>query len=224
MFEFFPVELQSGFPTFVTAIYTLMWGVLLSSLIAITHRKTFTGFTYPDEFFQSMILATLVATAVMMSIGDSLARGLGIFGALAIIRFRTRIDHPKNLLFLFASLALGIPLGVYGFSIAISSTFMFCLVAWMLYFLVEKRNRRERFSLVVSVDSMDLARYVEELIGPLCIKFQLVGQSKTKENTWQIEWQVVREAGVPAGFLQEISEQQGILQVKWTKSGNLARV
>jgi len=225
MLEFFPVELQSGFPTFITAIYTLMWGLVLASLIAITHKKTYTGFVYPDQFFISMILATLVSTAVMMSIGDSLARGLGIFGALAIIRFRTRIEEPKNLLFLFSTLALGIALGVYGFSIAISSTFMFCLVAWLLHFFVERRNQKERFALVVTMETMELATQIEQIIKPLSLKIRLVNQQKGKEATWQLEWQVVRVAGEAAtSFLQQMSEVEGVLQVKWSKSGNLVRV
>ncbi len=225
MLEFFPVELQSGFPTFITAIYTLMWGLVLSSLIAITHKNTYVGFTYPDQFFISMILATLVSTAVMMSIGDSLARGLGIFGALAIIRFRTRIDQPKNLLFLFASLALGIALGVYGFSIAISSTLAFCVVAWLLYFLVERRNNKERFSLIVALETIELSDRVEAIIRPISLKFQLVSQQKTRDNTWQFEWQVVQVAGKSGStFLNDLSQIQGVLQVKWSKSGNLARV
>jgi len=225
MFDLFPVELISGVPTFLTAVYTLMWGVVLSSLIAITHRKTHTGFTYPDQFFQSMILATLVATAVMMSIGDSLARGLGIFGALAIIRFRTRIDQPKNLLFLFAALALGISLGVYGFSIAISSTLVFCLTAWLLYFLVEKNNRKEKFSLVIGLANNNTKDQLENYIASESLKYQLVGQQKGKDATWQMEWQVIRVAGSETTtFLEKLSHMEGVLNVKWSKSGTLARI
>lgn len=225
MLEFFPVELQSGFPTFITAIYTLLWGLVLSSLIAVTHKKTYTGLVYPDHFFVSMILATLVSTAVMMSIGDSLARGLGIFGALAIIRFRTRIEEPKNLLFLFSALALGIALGVYGFSIAISSTFTFCVVAWLLYFFVERSNRKERFSLVVTMESLEGHLLVEQIIAPASLKIHMVSQQKGKDNNWQVEWQVIRVAGLEsAALLQQLSDTGGVLQVKWSKSGTLARI
>lgn len=225
MFDFFPVELKSGFPTFLTAIYTLMWGLVLSSLIAITHKKTFTGFNYPDKFFQAMILATIVATAVMMSIGDSLARGLGIFGALAIIRFRTRIDEPKNLLFLFATLALGIALGVYGFSIAISSTIMFCITAWVLYWLVELRNLKEKLVLTVNMESDQQVSIVESFLKSYSLKYQLVSQEKRKDGFWQMEWQILVEAGISkSSILESLSGREGITQVGWSKSGNLVRV
>lgn len=225
MFDFFPVELKSGFPTFLTALYTLSWGLVLSSMVAITHKKTFTGFEYPDRFFQAMILSTIVATAVMMSIGDSLARGLGIFGALAIIRFRTRIDEPKNLLFLFATLALGIALGVYGFSIAFSSTIMFCATAWLLYWLVELRNLKEKLVLTVYMESAQDTQLVEDFLKSYSLKHHLVAQEKRKDGNWQMEWEVLVEAGhSKAGILENLSGRESISQVKWSKTGNLVRV
>ncbi len=225
MFDFFPVELKSGFPTFLTAVYTLMWGLVLSSLVAITHKKTFTGFEYPDRFFQSMILATIVATAVMMSIGDSLARGLGIFGALAIIRFRTRIDEPKNLLFLFATLALGIALGVYGFSIAISSTIMFCTTAWILYWFVELRNLKEKLTLTIFMESENQVKTVEDFLKTDTLKYQLVAQEKRKTGLWEMEWQILVATGYPkSNILEALSGKDGIAQVKWSKEEPLVRV
>jgi uncharacterized membrane protein YhiD involved in acid resistance len=111
-----------------------VWAFLLSSIIAIVHRLTFTGDQYPKNFFQSLILGAIVTTMVMMAIGDSLARGLGVFGAMAIIRFRTRIDDPRDVLFLFAALSTGLAIGVYGFTISFAGTVMFSVVAFILHF------------------------------------------------------------------------------------------
>jgi uncharacterized membrane protein YhiD involved in acid resistance len=68
----------------------------------------------------------------MQAIGDSVARGLGMLGALAIIRFRTNLDNPINMTFMFASLAVGISCGVFGFTIAFVGTFVFCSAAFIL--------------------------------------------------------------------------------------------
>jgi uncharacterized membrane protein YhiD involved in acid resistance len=70
----------------------------------------------------------------MQAIGDSLARGLGMLGALAIIRFRTNLKDPRDIIFMFAGLAVGIACGVYGYTIAIVGTLGFCAVAVILYF------------------------------------------------------------------------------------------
>ncbi len=79
-------------------------------------------------------MISIVAATVMQAIGDSLARGLGMLGALSIIRFRTVLDDPRNITFMFASLAAGIACGVFGFSIALTGTLVFCLSAIIFKF------------------------------------------------------------------------------------------
>ena len=134
MFELFPDQPVNDYPTLINVVYSLIWAFALSSLIAITHRVTYTGPEYPKHLFQSLALGSIVAAMVMMAIGDSLARGLGAFGALAMIRFRTRIQDPRNILFIFASLSSGLAVGVYGFTIAFAGTILFCGMALVLYF------------------------------------------------------------------------------------------
>lgn len=112
----------------------MIWAFVLSSLIAITHKVTFTGHQYPKHFFQALALGSIVSAMVMMAVGDSLARGLGAFGALAVIRFRTRIQDSRNILFIFASLSVGLAIGVYGYTIAFVGTLMFCSMALILHF------------------------------------------------------------------------------------------
>jgi hypothetical protein len=134
MFELFPDQPVYEYPELINITYSFVWAFLLSSLIAITHKLTFTGDYYPKNFFQSLILGSVVTTLVMMAIGDSLARGLGVFGAMAIIRFRTRIDDPRDVLFLFAALSTGLAIGVYGFTISFVGSILFCVVATVLHF------------------------------------------------------------------------------------------
>ena len=134
MFELFPDQPVYDYPTLINVGYSLVWAFALSSLIAITHRITYTGPEYPKHLFQSLALGSIVAAMVMMAIGDSLARGLGAFGALAMIRFRTRIQDPRNILFIFASLSSGLAVGVYGFTIAFAGTILFCGMALVLHF------------------------------------------------------------------------------------------
>ena len=134
MFELFPDQPVYDYPTLINVGYSLIWAFALSSLIAITHRITYSGPEYPKHLFQSLALGSIVAAMVMMAIGDSLARGLGAFGALAMIRFRTRIQDPRNILFIFASLSSGLAVGVYGFTIAFAGTILFCGMALVLHY------------------------------------------------------------------------------------------
>lgn len=107
---------------------------VLSSLIALTYQKTYRGIESPRYFIQSLILISIPVAMVMQAIGDSLARGLGMLGALAIIRFRTTLRNPRNMIFMFTSIAVGIATGVYGIAIAIIGTLSFCLIVLIIHF------------------------------------------------------------------------------------------
>jgi len=134
MFDFSTIQYNSENPTLVSILFTVICSFVLSSLIAFTYERTSRNVAQPTNYIQALILISIVAAMVMQAIGDSLARGLGMLGALAIIRFRTTIRNPRNMVFMFASIATGIACGVFGFVIAFAGTIMFCLVAVLLRF------------------------------------------------------------------------------------------
>ena len=66
MFELFPDQPVYEYPTFINVLYSLIWAFVLSSIIAITHKFTYTGPQYPRNFFQAIALGSIVAAMVMM--------------------------------------------------------------------------------------------------------------------------------------------------------------
>lgn len=116
----------------VLIVFSALLSFLLASLIVFTYEKTSQEVAPPHHFIQSMILMAIVTSTIMQSIGDSMARGFGIFGALAILRFRTNLISTRNISFIFASMAVGIACGVYSFVNAIIGTLAFCVVAFLL--------------------------------------------------------------------------------------------
>lgn len=134
MFEFLLTHHNTENPTAISILITVLCTFFLSSLVTLTYEYTTRGTHKPFQFLQSMVLISIVAAMVMQAIGDSLARGLGMLGALAIIRFRTKLDNPRNMAFMFAALAIGIACGVFGFTIAFIGTAGFCTAAFILHF------------------------------------------------------------------------------------------
>lgn len=189
MFELFPNHPVYEYPELINISYSLVWAFLLAAIIAITHKLTFTGEHYPKNFFQALMLGAIVTAMVMMAVGDSLARGLGVFGAMAIIRFRTRIDDPRNVLFLFAALSSGLAVGVYGYTISFTGTLIFCAGAFILYY-----SPFRSFSLT-SVVSFTLENTEElpaaiKLIEKNCADFKAVGISYGEEKRTRYQYAV----------------------------------
>ena len=79
------------------------------------------------------MLLAMIVTLVMLAIGDSMARAFGLFGALALIRFRTPIKDSRDTVFLFLAVAIGIVVGVQNAALAITGTAITLLTALYLW-------------------------------------------------------------------------------------------
>jgi len=111
----------------------ILMSFILSSALAAVYRRTYQGLSYSRSFVHTQVLGAIVACIMIMAIGNNLARGLGILGTLAIIRFRTPIRDPRDIIFLFACLAIGIASGAAVFMVAIIGTLCFCIAALYLH-------------------------------------------------------------------------------------------
>ena len=123
-----------------------------------------------------LIMFAIVTTTIMQSIGDSLARSFGIFGALAIIRFRSRISNPRDVGFVFATMAVGIACGVHSFINGIVGTVLFCLVVIILRFtpFSQKQSLVGTLRFDVPEDSNDTVA-VQALVKQYSRTFSLKG-------------------------------------------------
>ena len=115
------------------SLLSFLLAFVLSSIIALTYERTYQGLSYSRGLVQSMILGSFVSCLLMIAIGDNIARGIGIVGSLAIIRFRTNLRDPRDLIFLFASLGIGVAAGVQSYATAVIGTFMYCTIVFILY-------------------------------------------------------------------------------------------
>ncbi len=84
---------------------------LLGLFIFIIYKKTFTGVMYSDSFALTLVGLSLVTTLVIMAVTSNVVLSLGMVGALSIVRFRTAIKEPMEIVFLFWALATGIVIG-----------------------------------------------------------------------------------------------------------------
>ena len=180
-------------PTLVSITYSICLSFVLSSMVAITYQKTFQGLSYSRNYIQAIILASIVATIAMQAIGDNLARGLGMMGALAIVRFRSSLKDPKDMIFVFMSLAVGISCGVYSFSIATIGTLGFAVFAFIIGKLpFSKESHFDgllRFNL--GDDNEDKSE-LENLLQSSCQNFVLVtlrevGQGARLDYAYQVK-------------------------------------
>lgn len=105
--------------TIERVLTALLLDFAISLLIFYIYRKTFKGIVYTREFNVGLVLTGLVVTLVVLPISSNIALSLGMVGALSIVRFRTAIKDPKDIVFTFWAIATGIICGAGVYMIAI---------------------------------------------------------------------------------------------------------
>jgi uncharacterized membrane protein YhiD involved in acid resistance len=94
----------------------------LSMMLAYVYRQTHRGLSYSVSFVHTMIIMGVTVTIIMMVIGSNIARAFTLVGALSIIRFRTAIKDPRDVAFIFMTMAVGMSCGTGFFGMAIVFT------------------------------------------------------------------------------------------------------
>jgi uncharacterized membrane protein YhiD involved in acid resistance len=125
-------ERQDWLMTFASATVRLTLAALLSALLAFRPRRRSRSFKRNPFVAQTQILLAVVASALMMIVGDSTARAFGIFAAASLVRFRTNIKDPKEITVLLLSLAIGLSTGVGRWELGLVFTFFVLLLLWGL--------------------------------------------------------------------------------------------
>jgi uncharacterized membrane protein YhiD involved in acid resistance len=122
-------------------IVRLLLATLLAAILAFRPRKAYPLLKRNLYVAQTQILLAVVASALMMIVGDNAARAFGIFAAVSLVRFRTNIRDPKEITVLLISLSLGLATGVGRWDLAL----VVCLFVLPLLWLLEARESEQVF-------------------------------------------------------------------------------
>ena len=84
---------------------------LLGLFIFFIYKVTYQGVMYNRQFGISLVALSMIATLILIAVTSNVVLSLGMVGALSIVRFRTAIKDPLDIVFLFWAIGVGIVLG-----------------------------------------------------------------------------------------------------------------
>lgn len=225
MFESLTKETLYEYPSFKVALFSILLSFVLSTVIAVTYYLTNRKLNFSRSFFQAMVLSSLVTCMVIMAVGNNIAAGFGIIGAIAIIRFRIRIQDPRNIIFIFATLSVGIAAGVYGYSIALSGTFVFCIVAGLLHYSRYGGAILNReFALAVTVSREIPEEVFSKLLVTFCERYRFIGISSTKLGSRHRYFLVLKNEKTKEEFYSQLEKIEGLSNILLERNDNLDRL
>lgn len=179
--------------------------LLVGLFIFMIYKKTLTGVLYSDGFALTLVGLSLVTTLVIMAVTSNVVLSLGMVGALSIVRFRTAIKEPVEIVFLFWSLAVGIVIGAGMIPLAIIGS---VIIGVILLLFANRKIRKQLYILVVSCKDEAAEQRITEILAK-AVEYYTV-KSKTV-NAAGIEFTAeLRTKDAETAFVNRITELEGV--------------
>ena len=153
----------------------LPFAALLGTALALRPRRRGTPVRQP-AVVQTQIILAVVGALIMLVVGASLARAFGIVGAANLIRYRSKIDDPKDAVVMLCTLAVGLASGVGLFGLAAFGTLFLVLSLWIIEGF-EPQTRVFEMKIKMGDKTLELRPKIESVLRRFRTEFELRGSS-----------------------------------------------
>lgn len=162
----------------------IIFGCILCTLILAIYVFVVYKWIHKNEFYNnnfnlSLIALAVITAAVILTIQSNIVVSLGMVGALSIVRFRTAIKDPLDLVFLFWSIGIGIICGAGFAAIAVITSIALTVV---IFVFTNMRGVKESQLLVVNANSIDVEDRVMEIVEEYCDYVHLRAKTMSKQD------------------------------------------
>ena len=169
------VDLPGVMDTFREELFAsairLPLAALLGTVLALRPRRNGTPERQP-AVVQTQIILAVVGSLIMLVVGASLARAFGIVGAANLIRYRTKIDDPKDAVVMLCALAVGLASGVGLYGLSVIGTLFIVLCLWVIEGF-EPQTRIFELNIKMGDKTVDLRPKIEEVLRRYKVRYEL---------------------------------------------------
>jgi len=202
LLKFFEVNVNSPL-TMDRILFTLGLSFVLGLVILFVYRITYRGVLFNRSFGTALLMIALVTSIVIMPISSNLVLSLGMVGALSIVRFRTALKDPLDIVYMFWAIAVGLTAGSGFYLLSIVSSLI--LAAIMIIVTAAQAQVRRKPYLVV-------IRYNEQFHGnfhDILPKYHLKSKTATARG-----FELVVEVNIrrqDTRFIEHLQQTDGII-------------
>jgi uncharacterized membrane protein YhiD involved in acid resistance len=153
------------------AMVRLPLAAILGAALALRPRRRGTPKRDP-AVIQTQIVLAVVGAIIMLVVGASLARAFGIVGVASLIRYRSKIDDPKDAGVMLCALSVGLASGVGLYALAAFATVFLVAALWVMESYEEKLKRFD-LKIKAGKNTDGLRPKLEKILRRFELKFEL---------------------------------------------------
>ena len=183
----------------------MLFALVIGLFIFVIYKKTFSGIMYSTGFAMTLVGLSLVTTLVIMAVTSNVVLSLGMVGALSIVRFRTAIKEPMEIVFLFWALAVGIVIGAGMIPLAVIGS---AIIGVILVLFANRKIYSTPYILIVNCDDEKAEESAMNIIEKSVEKYLVKSKSV---NASGIELTAeIRVKDAATGFMNRVNEINGV--------------
>ena len=133
-------------------VVAMVLAFALGLFIFFIYKKTFAGVMYSSTFGVTLIAMSMVSTLLILAVSSNVILSLGMVGALSIVRFRTPIQEPLDITFLFWAIAVGIVLAAGMIPLAVFGSLV---IGAVMYLFANKQSHINPYIVVLRCENHD---------------------------------------------------------------------
>lgn len=193
-------------------ILTMVVSILIGLLICVVYRISYRGVLFSRAFCVSLLAMNVITTLILLTITSNVVLSLGMVGALSIIRFRTAIKDPLDIVFLYYAICAGIMCGAQLLGLAAIGA---VIVGVILIVASRLPSAADSYILMVNVNPEDeepVVKYIEKSTKRSKLKSKAL-----VENTVELSMEVTLIAG-STKFLNKLNAYPGVSSVTLVKN------
>lgn len=129
--------------TFTNTLIIIAASIALGVIISLVYIKTYKKEGYAPSFTITLIMLPVIISIIILLVGNNVARAFSLAGAFSIIRFRSAPGDPKDISYVFFTLAVGLACGMGYIGYATIFTIVLCgvmVVLDMIKFAIPSSN------------------------------------------------------------------------------------
>ncbi len=142
-------------------VVSLLASVLAGLIIYFIYKKFFRGAVFSQTFAVTLIGMTVLTCMITLAISTNLVLSLGMVGALSIVRYRTAIKEPMDLLFMFWAIAAGITIGAYMYVLVAAASLLLILIL----LLMGRGGSRQIYVMIVHYRGDDIGDQIKRILN-----------------------------------------------------------
>lgn len=143
-------------------LLALLLSLVMGCLIYGVYRKFYAGVIYSRSFAVTLVGMTVLTCMVTLAISTNIVISLGMVGALSIVRFRTAVKDPMDLLYLFWAITTGITIGAGMYVLALCAA---VVVIVMLVLFYHKQLNGEVYVAVIHYEGDETGDKILQAFG-----------------------------------------------------------